>query len=238
MTMPTGQPDPENPFTNNESQPNSQAAQPNQSLGQQARTAWGASGQTGVVNAAKFGYQFGKNAAQQGMQGQGGTGVGSQGGVSNGNGGDDELATKGDVNEAASGLHDRLGSIESGMQNAGGVQDRNAAFGQGNGSAPAPQAQGTGSPPSVLQQHQVQTQAALQSMKEGHADLHNSMANTMARFQQRQSQGASMAPQLSGNAMSSNQGSATMNGLVSGGNAGGLGMSQNTFDAKKWGSQS
>lgn len=162
-------------------------------------------------------------------------------GVSNGNGGDDELATKGDVNEAASGLHDRLGSIESGMQNAGGVQDRNNAFSQGNGSAPAPQAAGT-QRPGVQSPLTADFAAQRLNMQAYQANVHDSIETGRASFRQRAANWAAatphgLSPSLSGNAMSASQGSNTMNGLVSGGNAGGNGMSASTFEKLKWGQQ-
>ena len=114
-------------------------------------------------------------------------------GVSNGNGGDDELATKGDVNDAASGLHDRLGSIESGMQNAGGVQDRTNAFSQGNGTAPAPQAAGTQRPnaPSPLTADFAAQRLNMQAYQR---NLHDSIESGRASFRQRAANWAAATP--------------------------------------------
>ena len=189
-----------------------QAAQPNQSLGQQARDAWHASGQTGVVNAAKFGYSFGRNAAQQqGQPAPSDGGWGSQGGVRNGNGGDDELATKGDVNEAASGLHDRLGNIESGMQqNAGGVQDRNNAFAQGHQGGGQVQNQ----PPDMLAQFAAHRDNAYAQMEASSQHLQATRDRSTSQFQQRQSSFRPVGTSSSGIGMSAGQSEATMSGLL------------------------
>jgi hypothetical protein len=131
------------------------------------------------------------------------------------------------------------------------------AFGQGTGSQPAPQAQGTQrSGADILAGYHQQTldnlaysQGLHEQVSGSQASLRQRAANWAARSPQGFTPSAtgngmsagtsptSMTPSLSGNAMSSNQGSATMNGLVSGGNAGGLGMSENTFNAKKWAAQ-
>jgi hypothetical protein len=181
--------------------------------------------------------------------------VGNGGGTSNGDGGN-EFATKEDV----SGIHSRLDEIQGGMQPGGGaqpVQNRMEAFGQGTGSQPAPQAQGTQrSGADILAGYHQQTldnlaysQGLHEQVSGSQASLRQRAANWAARSPQGFTPSAtgngmsagtsptSMTPSLSGNAMSSNQGSATMNGLVSGGNAGGLGMSENTFNAKKWAAQ-
>ena len=64
------------------------------------------------------------------------------------------------------------------------------------------------------------------------------MNNAKASLNQRAANYAAASPQglspsLSGNAMSASQGSNTMNGLVGAGN--GNGMSESTYQNKKWG---
>ena len=173
-----------------------QPAQPNQSLGQQARDAWGASGQTGIVNAAKFGYSFGRNAAQQqGPPAPSDGGWGSQGGVSNGNGGDD-YATKGDVQSAHDSLQESIQGQQASLAN-GGVQNRMEAFGQGNGSVPAQVSQAPR--PNVMADMANQRTSMLGQMADSHAAMINSMDRRNMVQANRTAQTASIqAPTMSG----------------------------------------
>jgi hypothetical protein len=164
---------------------------------------------------------------------------GSQGdGTSNGDRGDNEFATKEDV----SGIHSHLDEIQGGMHSGGGaqpVQNRMEAFGQGTGSQPAPQAAGTQrSGADILAGYHQQTLDNLAYA----AGLHEQVSGAQASLRQRAANWAARSPQglspsLSGNAMSATQGSNTMNGLVSGSNAGGNGMSESTWANKKWAQQ-
>jgi hypothetical protein len=180
-------------------------------------------------------------------------GYGGQGdGTSNGDGGDNEFATKEDV----SGIHSRLDEIQGGMQSGGGaqpVQNRMEAFGQGTGSQAAPQAAGTQrSGADILAGYHQQTLDNLaysQGLHEQVSGVQASLRQRAANWQARAPQGftpsasgngtaapaapTSMAPQLSGNSMSSTQGQNTMNGLVGAGN--GNGMSSSSYDKFKWG---
>ena len=65
------------------------------------------------------GYRLGKSWAGDTAGSQPAPAGDSGGWSSNGDGGGDDLATKSDVEDAASGLHDRLGNIESGMASSG-----------------------------------------------------------------------------------------------------------------------
>jgi hypothetical protein len=184
-------------------------------------------------------------------------GYGGQGdATSNGDGGNNEFATKEDV----SGIHSRLDEIQGGMQSGGGaqpVQNRLEAFGQGNGSQAAPQAAGTQrSGADILAGYHQQTmdnlaysQGLHEQVSGSQASLRQRAANWAARSPQGFTPSAtgngmsagtsptSMTPSLSGNAMSAIQGSNTMNGLVGSSNAGGLGSSESTWANKKWAQQ-
>ena len=171
-----------------------------------------------MAGAARAGYQVGRDNPDMFGGGGGQPAWGSQ----NGDGGEEangasEFATKDDLAQHAQGINDRLDSIQAGLQNAGGVQDRNSAMAQGMGTAPTRQASGTQRPnaPSALTaDHASQARALQQRMADAHASIQGIKERATAQFAARQAQGVSMAPQLSGNAMSSTQGSNTMNGLV------------------------
>lgn len=185
-----------------------------------------------AAGALGAGYRIGKeDAASFGGSSQ--SAVGNWGSGA-GNGGDDEFATKGDVNEAASGLHDRLGNIESGMQNAGGVMDRNAAFGQGMGTAPAPQAAGTQRPnaPSPLTADFAAQRMAQQQYQAG---VHDSIESGRASLRQRAANYAARVPGAvqqtgSGIGASAGQNEQTMGGILPVQN----GMSDSTYSNKRF----
>ena len=154
-------------------------------------------------------------------------GNGDGGEEANGNGGDDHDAMHADISS-------ELDSLQGGMA---GIQNRMEAFGQGNGSQAAPQASGTGRPPPELTDYHAQTMATQQYM----TGVHEQVSGAQASLRQRAANWAARTPQglspsLSGNAMSATQGSNTMNGLVGAGN--GNGMSESTYQNKKWGAQS
>jgi hypothetical protein len=131
-------------------------------------------------------------------------GYGGQGdGTSNGDGGDNEFATKEDV----SGIHSRLDEIQGGMQSGGGaqpVQNRMEAFGQGTGSQPAPQAAGTQrSGADILAGYHQQTLDNL-AYSQG---LHEQVSGVQASLRQRAANWAARTPQgftpsATGNGMS------------------------------------
>ena len=106
-----------------------------------------------TAGAIGAGYRLGKDPANADMFG-GGSQPGNWGsqGASNGDGGDNEFATRGDLNEATSGLHDKIDSLAAGGQSSGPADGpgRNNAFSQGTGRTPAPQAAGTGQPPPTM----------------------------------------------------------------------------------------
>ena len=162
---------------------------------------------------------------------------GAQPSWGNGDGGDNEFATRGDLDEAMSGLHDKIDSLAAGGQASGpdGGPGRNNAFGQGTGRTPAPQA--AQRPPTVLEQFGAHRAKVLGQMADSHAAL---QAGQNRRAQIQAGRAASfrpVGPSLSGNGMSASSGANTLNGLVSTGNAGGNGMSASTFNAKKWAQQ-
>jgi hypothetical protein len=159
-------------------------------------------------------------------------------------GNDSGFASKDDLNEAASGLNSRLDELSGSMKNAGGVQDRQQAFGQGRQGGP--QATGTqrpGTPNPLLADFAAQRQ----SQQMYAAGLHESLANSYASLRQRGANFAAHTPGTviqtgTGNGMSPGQAENSMAGALGGSPMrpnSGIGQSASSFDSTRFmGSQS
>ena len=122
------------------------------------------------------GYRIGKDATLTSFGGSSQPGNWGNQGASNGDGGDNEFATRGDLNEATQGLHDKIDGLAAGGQASGpdGGPGRNNAFSQGTGRTPAPQAAGTwGKPPPTM----IDCAAARNSQPSYAQGLHEQMNN-------------------------------------------------------------
>ena len=194
-------------------------------IGQQAGAAWSVSGQSGIVSAAKFGYRFGRDAAQaQGSQTQPAAAEGS-GWPSNGDGGS-EPASQQSLDELHSKVEDLQGSV-SGMGSSAAAPVQNANL-QHLTPSWMPPAEPSVSP---LQASAQARDAAHASMAQGQQNLQAGQQRTVANFQARQqASSAGMRPAATTNAMSQGYADRSFFGSQGSGN----GTADSTWQSSRW----
>lgn len=194
------------------------------SIRQQAGDAWNASGQSGAWNAAKFGYSFGRDAAQ--AQGQAQPAAAEDSGYANGDGGS-EMATAEDV----AALHEHIDQVHQTVNGLAGQQSAGLQH-------LTPQSPGGGSalparPPQVdpLAQSAQARANANASAQQSAQHLQAGQQRNLATFQSRQqASAAGMNTPTTANGMSAGFAATSFFGRQ----GSGVGSSAATWESARW----